>query len=134
MSDEEPPPWWAPQQPDPAVPQAARPDPALPPAAPVQGPPTFEPSPYDSVYGSAYAPTPGTPDTVGRTDQRGPGWLVLLLAGLVIALVAGLIGGFIGAWLDSDGRASGRGPVSLGTTPSGSLSRSPESVAGIAQR
>jgi putative serine protease PepD len=86
------------------------------------------------VYGSAYAPPS---EAAGRTetDKSGPGWVVLVLAALVIALVAGLVGGFIGAWLDSDDRGSGsRAPISLGTAPSGSLSRSPESVAGIAQR
>ncbi len=112
-------------------------------------------SPYDAIYGSAYAPPsegpplgsgppwpytlpPAAPqdwDTLGnagRPPGRGPGWVALVAGGLGIALIAGLLGGVVGARM-GDGTTT-NSSVSLGTTPTGDLARPPRTVAGIADR
>lgn len=114
-------------------------------------------SPYDAIYGSAYAPPSTQPssaklsgppwpytlpsadppgwDTIGgptKQAHHGPGWLALVAGGLGIALIAGLLGGVVGARV-SDGKIT-NSSVSLGTPPAGDLARPPRSVAGIADR
>ena len=89
---------------------------------------------YADVETLADAPS----DTLGR-EVRGPrqglgiGWLIAI--GVAIALIAGGLGGGIGAWVESRQTTAVTDPAaSLGAAPVGTLSRRPDSVAGIAQR
>ena len=138
-----------PDPPDPFAPPpgfdpwAAR---ATPPAAP---PPLAQPTPYQGygAYAGPNQPAPSQPpatetltDTVGRPlverpGQQRPRTGTLLAGALVVALVAGAAGGGIGAFLANRQDTSVTDPgASLGAVTTGSLSRPPESVAGIAQR
>jgi putative serine protease PepD len=85
----------------------------------------------------APAPPDAPFDTLGRPlhERRGPRTGALLTGALVIALVAGGVGGGLGAWLaNRDSGTNLDSGASLGAVPQGTLSRPPESVAGIAQR
>ncbi len=86
--------------------------------------PALEPDPTDGY------------DTLGRplTEQRPRRTGGLVFAGIVLALMAGLVGGLVGAWWAGRDTALTEPGASLGSVPSGSLSRPPDSVAGIAQR
>jgi len=76
-------------------------------------------------------------DTLGRVPpaRSGPRTGTLVAAALVAGLLAGAAGGAGAAWLlTRDDRAATDPGASLGAVPTGSLSRPPESVAGIAQQ
>jgi putative serine protease PepD len=99
---------------------------------------------YDGRPGSGSpAPTwdygqPAQPplDSLGRPQQpprAGPGWAAVIGIAAVVAVVAGLLGGLLGTRITDSSQRDG-GSVSLGSTPSGSLSRPADSVAGIADR
>ncbi len=68
--------------------------------------------------------------------RRGPRTGTLLAGAAVVALVAGGLGGAGGVWWEHRSTSSNvlDSGASLGAPPSGSLSRPPESVAGIAQK
>ena len=118
----EPPAWWLPR-PDPTA--DARPEPAAPDSVEAH-PGVGEPAP-DLTAGY---------DTLGRPIAESPRRRtgVLVFAGIILALVAGLVGGVAGAWWANREAPLTEPGASLGSVPSGSLARPPESVAGIAQR
>jgi putative serine protease PepD len=87
----------------------------------------------------SYSADPAEPtDTLGRPVAAAPTrprLLTLLASGLAIALVAGAAGGALGAWwADRSSSSLTDSGASLGAVPAGTLSRPPDSVAGIAQR
>ena len=132
-----PDPWAAPLPPQPGPPAWWMPHdgPALPPAAGGTRSAAGHARAEGTVPGDGDGAA-GLLDTLGHPvadpAPRGVGGLVL--GAIVLALVAGLLGGVVGAWW------AGRSPsltdpaASLGAVPAGSLSRPPDSVAGIAQR
>jgi len=110
-------------------------------------------SPFGSTYGDtgpvvgpAFSPYGGAPtepllfDTLGRPEpaertRRGPRTGSLIAGAAVVALVAGAIGGAGGVWWEHHRSTSVLDTgASLGAPPTGSLSRPPDSVAGIAQQ
>jgi putative serine protease PepD len=118
----EPPAWWLPQ-PDPTA--DAGPAPA--------GPDVLEA--HSGTGEHAPDPTAGY-DTLGQPIAGQPPRRtgVLVFAAIILALVAGLLGGVAGAWWANRDTPLTEPGASLGSVPSGSLARPPESVAGIAQR
>ncbi len=130
-----PPAWWMPQaEPAPGSAADAGPGTATGPAGDLAAPDVLDP------YGQAAHEPDGDQaaglDTLGRPvgepRPRRTGGLVL--AGIVLALVAGLVGGLVGAWWANRDTSLTEPGASLGSVPAGSLSRPPDSVAGIAQR
>jgi putative serine protease PepD len=115
-------------------------------AASPQPGPSPEPDPWPHAS-PEHAPTellPPSPvdlrepiDTLGRPlrPKHQPRLASLVAGGLVIALVAGGAGGAVGTWLADRGNGTlTDSGASLGAVPPGTLSRPPDSVAGIAQR
>jgi putative serine protease PepD len=116
----------------------------VPPYSPLPGPDLQRTDPLAGFpqpeeYGAYLTPETdeASVDTLGRPvrDRRSPGLATLLVAALVIALIAGGVGGAVGGWLARRDSGSLTDPgASLGAVTTGTLSRSPDSVAGIAQR
>ncbi|MER7213683.1 trypsin-like peptidase domain-containing protein [Streptosporangium sp. NPDC000239] len=92
---------------------------APPPAPPVPG----GPGPYDGTFGGSAV-----------TERRGPRTGTLAVLAVVIALLASAAGSF-GTYLLTRPANSDLDPsYRLGTAPSGSNSRAPESIAGVASK
>ena len=124
--------------------------PVPPPGAPAPAPPyagyptpgaqypqygQYQGTPYPAAPGypgGGYpgAPFPGFPGAPAPRKRRRPGLATLLV---VTALVAGGIGGGIGSWLETRDSSGGSTSVSASVNPK-DLSRSPNSIAGIAAR
>ncbi|WP_225447630.1 trypsin-like peptidase domain-containing protein [Streptacidiphilus sp. P02-A3a] len=126
----------APPAPPSAAPQpyAGYPQPGEPPQYPqyAQHPQygQYQGAPYPAAYpGAAYPGTPFGAPQAPRKRRRG-GLATLLV---VTALVAGGLGGGLGSWLETRDSSGGSTSVAASVNPK-DLSRSPNSIAGIAAR
>jgi putative serine protease PepD len=100
-----------------------------------QQPPQYSGWNTQSTPGFAGAPAPNWAPVPApeQHERRGPGMSLFLIVSVVVALVAGALGAGIGV-LASGGGKNDRVDLGGGSTTSGTKSRDPGSVAGIAQR
>ncbi|MFF5206819.1 trypsin-like peptidase domain-containing protein [Streptosporangium sp. NPDC000396] len=98
--------------------------------------PLGPPPPPSQAFGmgAGWAPPPGVPGGAAVPARRGPRTSTLVILALMIALLASTLGS-VGTYLLTRPPTSGTDPsFRLGTAPSGSNARPPDSIAGVASR
>ncbi|WP_433245025.1 S1C family serine protease [Streptosporangium sp. CA-135522] len=98
--------------------------------------PAGPPPPPSQAFGMGpgWAPPPGAFGSVVAAPRRGPRTGTLVALAVVIALLASTLGS-VGTYLLTRPSVSGRDPsFSLGKAPSGTNSRPPDSIAGVAAK
>ncbi|RJL33458.1 S1C family serine protease [Bailinhaonella thermotolerans] len=89
--------------------------------------------PYGMGGQGGWPPPPGDRLGPARAERRGPSMGTLVALALLIALIAGTAGGLGTYWATRDGSGS-NSSFKLPAAPTGTKSRAPESIAGVASK